>query len=895
MPSNKSLSSSLPSNPNPRSSEISNPMRRSFTGNPFSKPSVIANPRTNFPNTPVNSPSDFPRRSSVGVRESTGSLRDFMDDKENGKDQILKPAKVRSPAASSKSTKNFMSPTISASCKITESPRKKILVERNEPAPTSTPSAEPKTHVRKVTFAEPLQEKKLDASLDEIPNFEEIPRSSLSSEDLGGETLHDANVPLIPNNDNDLSLETVHDVNVNVTLIPENDIHTESLFETVGQEADCVNLDPTFKLSPQATTPVSSTATILAPLDADPLMPPYDPKTNYLSPRPQFLHYRPKSRMELCNERELEDSFISGSFSDTEVTEDTQSEGSQKESEDVSSDEIVKQEEDRISEPSPATAVKPEEAVEAKEVPKPRFSVRAKAIALILLLSVAFVSISVTSSPVIDHSVFENFYEVYESSEFSEFARANFDRFSQFAKANFDVLARDLHIWFTKSLASFSELISNVGGAHNLAKLQYFNLTPLHDYTEINQYPIFGPGENTIGDNHPPVVEESDAASVIGTDDHMEDISAEHYEVYEEQLQQDMGGVENASDAPESEEVHKDQPAIIIESEQALQLAEEENLEVKLAQEVDAIFNVENASDAPEEVLNGQSATIIEPEQALQLAEAGNSEENQTPEDGDNFIVENQLSLDSAATEIHIEVGGAGNVDSMQAQEYDAKLNVGETGDVDLKHWSGSDSEVDEIRTAVDDEVEGKSGSLDAAVKGNEQRLEAMDIPPVMVLYVLLCAGTVVIAGAAFNWSRKGRGKSRSEKITSSEGKELHTNRDKPSQISPDKPSLRNGPIEMDVVGESCPSEMSSFEKSTSYSRRVEKQLNEVQSIEKKRKNVQRRESLASSSDFSMGSPSYGSLTVYEKIPSKPGHGDDEIVTPVRRSSRIRNLATSPL
>ncbi|MCI93272.1 hypothetical protein A2U01_0114570, partial [Trifolium medium] len=61
-------------------------------------------------------------------------------------------------------------------------------------------------------------------------------------------------------------------------------------------------------------------------------MPPYDPKTNYLSPRPQFLHYKPKPRMD------LEDSFImSGSFSDTEVTEDTQSDESQKESEDVSS------------------------------------------------------------------------------------------------------------------------------------------------------------------------------------------------------------------------------------------------------------------------------------------------------------------------------------------------------------------------------------------------------------------------------------------------------------------------------------------------------------------------------------------------------------------------------
>ena len=75
-----------------------------------------------------------------------------MDDKENGKDQIMKPGKIRSPAAA----KNFMSPTISASSKITNSPRKKVLTERNEPAQISISSAKGKSSIRKVTFAEPL-------------------------------------------------------------------------------------------------------------------------------------------------------------------------------------------------------------------------------------------------------------------------------------------------------------------------------------------------------------------------------------------------------------------------------------------------------------------------------------------------------------------------------------------------------------------------------------------------------------------------------------------------------------------------------------------------------------------------------------------------------------------
>ena len=44
--------------------------------------------------------------------------------------------KVRSPAIT-KGSKNFMTPTISAASKINSSPRKKVLVERNEPVRTS--------------------------------------------------------------------------------------------------------------------------------------------------------------------------------------------------------------------------------------------------------------------------------------------------------------------------------------------------------------------------------------------------------------------------------------------------------------------------------------------------------------------------------------------------------------------------------------------------------------------------------------------------------------------------------------------------------------------------------------------------------------------------------------
>lgn len=558
-----------------------------------------------------------------------------------------------------------MSPTISASFKIADSPRKKVLLERNEAAPTSIPSTDAKTHLHKVTFAEPLEcgeaksEEKLDALLDGVPDFEDIQCSSLTCQDLSCETVHDdANVPL---NDTELSSESVDDMNV--PLIQENDIDTESSFETVAEVSDCVNHDPTFRLSPTP-PPLSSTASIS--------MPPYDPKTNYLSLRPQFLHYKPKSRMEVCSERKFEDSFICGSFSDTA---DTQSEVSQKESDDVSSDEIATGEAGRIFETNPSRTMMPDEA---NEVPKPRFSMRTKAIALVLLLSVAFISFSVTKSPVIDHTVFEDFYEW---DNFSELAKANFDQFPQIAKAEFEGLVRDFHVGFIKPLSLISELISNVREVHNLAQLQYCNLTVLHDYNVVNQYPIFGSGENEIvntPEKRPPVlnVEESDAASEIGTDEDIEDISAEHYEEYEEyeeQVLQDITAVENALDAPESVEVLK--PATMIVSEQVIQLAEAGNLEAREAHEDDADFNLENASDASQ-VPKDQPAIIIESEQALQLAVAGNSESKLVQDDDAKFNVENQPGLNSEAAEIVFEAYGASNVNTKQAQESDAKFNV---------------------------------------------------------------------------------------------------------------------------------------------------------------------------------------------------------------------------
>ncbi|XP_016567793.2 uncharacterized protein LOC107866130 isoform X1 [Capsicum annuum] len=109
-----------------------------------------------------------------------------------------------------------------------------------------------------------------------------------------------------------------------------------------------------------------------------------------------------------------------------------------------------------------------------------------------------------------------------------------------------------------------------------------------------------------------------------------------------------------------------------------------------------------------------------------------------------------------------------------------------------------------------------------------------------------------------------------------------------------EKHSSQNWPTEVEVAGESCPSEMSSFQISSSYSKKYPKAgNNKAQSMEKKPRKVNRRESLATS-ESSMGSPSYGSFTTYERITAKQASGGEVVITPVRRSSRIKSHVISP-
>ncbi|KAL5218889.1 hypothetical protein ABZP36_019573 [Zizania latifolia] len=223
------------------------------------------------------SPSDSLLRSSSSVCRNA-SPRAWGAEKENS-EQRDAAGRMPKPARSAGGAKNFMAPTISAASKAvapSASPRKKVLGERNERAgdvelaykPTggAPPSSEAGTPRR------------LRLSFDGAPVVPPAAKpvaSHVSRHSFGGEERRVENP------------------------VCKEHHHAAAVDAAASSEAE----------------PYPAAA-------------PYDPKTNYLSPRPQFLHYKPNPRIELYRHggRRLEDGFASESSSEETDTTTTSEE-----------------------------------------------------------------------------------------------------------------------------------------------------------------------------------------------------------------------------------------------------------------------------------------------------------------------------------------------------------------------------------------------------------------------------------------------------------------------------------------------------------------------------------------------------------------------------------------
>ncbi|KAL5705937.1 hypothetical protein ACHQM5_024162 [Ranunculus cassubicifolius] len=419
--SNKSPSPTIrKENLDSRTQEIG--MRKSFNGNFLT--------RHSRPATPANSPSEFTRR-SLGQKEG---LRGSCEFKENEKDQ-------KKMMKESKGTKSFMAPTISAISKISPSPRKKVLAERNELVRSSVSESEGKNFMGGDLEVEEDHVLKPEIGVDSqvISYLSEPHENFYKPRALEFE-------------------ESEPDSSSIAVLIPETvSIAAPPMASPSPSLAPKYDSAPCSKARP---LPLPSPSSAMAPLDSDPHMPPYDPKTNYLSPRPQFLHYRPKLRTEV---KKLEDSLPSDtSFSDTETTEeDTLSSGSFKESEEDSSSEVLSE----ISSTEPNYS---QSKVSRKS--KSRSCFRSKSIFLLLVFALAALFIPVAETPVLTPSVSFKDQTFKFDDELATMAK--------FARENLDGLASNLKIWSAQTFSYVSDLISSPKDVADLGpSLQFRNWT----------------------------------------------------------------------------------------------------------------------------------------------------------------------------------------------------------------------------------------------------------------------------------------------------------------------------------------------------------------------------------------------------------------------------------
>ncbi|KAL3350415.1 hypothetical protein AABB24_023071 [Solanum stoloniferum] len=737
----------------PPHSRTSENTRRSFTGNPFSRPSVLSTQRGFNPVTPANSPADSARRVSNPGKEG---LSWGYEEKENDS----KSAKLKSPA---KGSKNFMSPTISASSKIAQSPKKKILVERNDPVRTS------------ITFS------------DGLPPVTKAPKKVTFSE--------------VPSNCNNAS---------------------ESLSDTVTMDSDICNDEPL--VSPA-----------IAPLDADPSLPPYDPKTNYLSPRPQFLHYKPNPMIEvLLNKgkgmdageaKKLDDIFLSEllseNLSDIDGSESSLTEDSLKESDGSSSEEMlieatVDQEEEEgpkvsvaaipvaeeIAEPALPVA---EDISEAKMRAKPRSLTISKFFSLLLVLVIAFLSISVTDSPILatPGTVNLSFSNLSIPSDIPVLAKAN-SYFKQYSG---------------EAISYFSKLINDLGRVDYPQPLKFANSTDLEESSSIyhDGYLKGSTSSEELDIEIEPIeLEEDDEESETEPD--------------EEEFQ--MKADSDDGDELEIEEASTIQLAEVNESDSLEKDLEQGQHDLVETEEISVVIAEENEANISERDLDQGLTTSND---QFELAES-------------EYIVDNAISTDAA---------------------FESVNNNPETLVKD-------DSAVEDVQTLemMQSPIDRNDGDNAGAYQTLGISSLALSLLAATVFYVKRSDKTmhpVVV---------------RADQVSSKKFATHH--------VVKEKHSSQNWPTEVDVAGESCPSEMSSFQISSSYSKKDPKSENdEAQSIEKKPRKSNKRESLTAS-EFSMGSPSYGSFTTYERIPIKHASGGEEVITPVRRSSRIRSHVISP-
>ncbi|CAA2993926.1 Hypothetical predicted protein [Olea europaea subsp. europaea] len=821
--SNRSPSplSSRPNNSNPKIAEVNSGPRRSFSG--YSRPSVHTNPRNFYPSTPANSPSDFARRRSVG-KEGIVASKD-CDEKENDeKDHILKAAKIRQPGSGSK---NFMSPTISAASKFSPSPRKKVLVERNDPVRTSISLSDGKAVFFSADFEDIEPKFDMDSNLNKISENSLYSKVSDKAERKAVLEGPPASKPL---------------KKVTFLEVPSDSENTfDSTSDSVIIDSDCLNVNK---------TSCSSESPVIAPLDADPSMPPYDPKTNYLSPRPQFLHYKPNPRIEILLNKgkgidsdefnKLEDGFMTEIMSVNSSDSDGSEESLQKEeSEDNSSLEMVlgvdekeedtmlgvdeKEEETHVSDSLPISTTVPdvisEENFEAKRDNKPsEVFPRLNWVSLLLIFLIACVSISVTD------------LQVIQTSRLKDLSLTNLyheSRAADFMKSNLDGFVRHVNPYSVNSMSYISKLITVFGREDKLGTLQFMNLTDLQKEIVIDEHFTNKQFSKELKENE------------------MEEDVETEFQEFEEKVSAEV----------DSEET------IDLEMEEVSNVSEENEMEEDLDTELWE-FEDEVSEETDSDGIIDKEVKELSPASPAQHAEFTPQNRENLKNEGEilsyidaeqqgDTVLEDLLAIDLSDIEI-------------QSEANTVKPEVIATEKTEGGNDPDSSTQAD--LTLLDHETSSKIDSLGKGVEGGTQVVESTlnRVDGKFAVVGVSCLAVALLTAAAFI-HRNQRTSTSSNSVPCTDP--LLSKKTISGLAVDAEPSSQNWTTENAIGEPSCPSEMSSFEKdSFAHSRR--RVSNEAQSHDRKARKYLKRESLASSSEYS-GSPSYGSFTTYERIPIK--------------------------
>lgn len=351
------------------------------------------------------------------------------EEKENddNKDCVLKASKLHSPA---KGCKSFMAPTISAASKFTPSPRKKVLVERNEQVRTSISFSDGKAMFFSNVSqdSEPRNENFLDSNLAGSENKKTVPKTKkVTFAEIASDSQH--------------------------SVITDSDSWKVEKSKVVS--------------SP------------IAPLDADPSLPPYDPKTNYLSPRPQFIRYKPNPRVEMLKEKALDSDELEGILMAEMLFSDSD-EGAASADMVIGFDEEIAadaQASEPLSESSLPTSTAPVDEISVEEFvgsngKKVRSLSRLMGFSVILVLLVACVSVSVMRAP-----SYDEFLSLPEVSALYDQSRAIVDS----ARLSLGHVAQRVHHVAAGSVSLVFKLANELVEGEKRAPLQFVNLTDLQE------------------------------------------------------------------------------------------------------------------------------------------------------------------------------------------------------------------------------------------------------------------------------------------------------------------------------------------------------------------------------------------------------------------------------